>query len=113
MKTLEEAFELVETLQIDKDKHYKLKLIVEELVVNILKHTKADEFILRIEQKNESVHAEVIYKDKGFDPTHFSKENKKVEEMSFGGLGLFLVNSLSKSIDYDYAEGKNIVKIEL
>lgn len=117
METLEEAFDRVEefceALHINKEQHYKLKLITEELVVNILKHTKVKKYRLRIEMKDEALHVEVCYKDTSFNPTHFSKENKEVEKMSFGGLGLFLVNSLSKSVEYEYVEGENIVKIIL
>lgn len=113
MKTLEEAFRVVDLLKLEKERHYKLKLIVEELVVNILKYTKANEYALDIEQKGDSLLIKIVYKDKSFDPTNFSKEEKELEDMSYGGLGLFLVNSLSKKIDYLYDKGKNIVKVEL
>lgn len=113
MKTLEEAFELVNSLKLNKERHYKLTLIVEELVVNILKYTKADEYTLHIEQTGNLLFVKIVYKDKSFNPTNYSKEEKDIEEMSFGGLGLFLVNSLAKRVEYNYIEGKNIVKVEL
>ncbi|MFW6307905.1 MAG: hypothetical protein ACOC08_04615, partial [Campylobacterales bacterium] len=92
MVTLEEAFEKIKIFcnkyDISEELHYKLNLVVEELVVNILSYTDAREYNLNLAYKNSSLHIVIDYKGENFNPKKFIKEDKCLEDMDYGGLGL-------------------------
>ena len=120
LHTLNDAF-----AEIDKhcQKHhlpetecYNIRLVCEELIVNLLKHTTATSYHLNLSQENGLTLIRIGYQANEFNPSVVpEKKNKPVEEMEYGGLGLLLVNSLAKKIHYHYdpKQSLNVIQITL
>ena len=96
----------------------KLKLAVEEAVVNIIDYAypSGTEGTIVIHFEADSDCLRFIITDTGaeFDPTSVSKADTtlSVEDRPIGGLGVFLVRNLMDSINYERLGGKNILRLE-
>ena len=107
-----------DALHIETDLANKLKLAVEEAVVNIIDYAypSGTEGNIEIQIEADANRLRFIITDTGseFDPTSVSKADTSlsVEERPIGGLGIFLVRNLMDSINYERLEGKNILRLE-
>ena len=91
---------------------FKLRLVCEELVVNLLKHGGADEFDLALESVEGGTRVSLSYAGPRFDPSESNLGPlESVEESEPGGLGLFLVKQLARNLNYRYDEGVNFVEV--
>ena len=96
----------------------KLKLAVEEAVVNIIDYAypSGTEGTIEIHFEADSDCLRFIIADTGaeFDPTSVSKADTtlSVEDRPIGGLGVFLVRNLMDNINYERLGGKNILRLE-
>ena len=99
------------------DEHYPnkditLKLVVEEIFVNIVNYSNAEYIIVNIEANNDLT---IEFIDNGiqFDPT--LKEDpetpKNLDETQIGGLGIILVKNYADEIIYTYENNENHLKI--
>ena len=104
-------------LNIDKPLASKLRLALEEAVVNVMEYaypgsTKGD---VSIRVTSNGKRLKFIITDRGisFDPTGASKANTTLsaEERPIGGLGILLVRKLMDSINYERTKGKNILTL--
>ena len=97
-----------------KDK-YKLRLIAEEILVNIINYGFEKE-IGKIEitcnwiEKN-LLEVSITDNGKQFNPLEKEEPdiNKPIEEKEIGGLGIFMIKKLVDNINYDYKNKKNIL----
>ena len=114
--SLEEGLHFVEkfceTHQIDEEKAYKLKLIAEELITNIFKHTDAREYFLFIQVK-ERISLQLEYASSYFNMQIDQPKQQNVENLPYGGLGLFLIQQIALKFQHSYKEGRNIFEVIL
>lgn len=110
---LEQLYNLNEFIE----EHYPnqditLKLVVEEIFVNIVNYSNAKYIIVNIEANNDLT---IEFIDNGiqFDPT--LKEDpetpKNLDETQIGGLGIILVKNYADEIIYTYENNENHLKI--
>ena len=103
------------TLPVSPDTNYLLKLIAEEIFVNICNYAYEDgegkaELDILYDEKTVTM----IFTDSGkeFDPT---KDILNIEEYdnenTIGGLGRFLSFNIADDYSYEYKDGKNILTI--
>lgn len=91
-----------------------INLVCEELIVNLLNYTQSKSFNLSLKPAQQSTEIVISYQGKAFDPTILQKpEQKSLEDMQYGGLGLVLVNSLASKTEYHYdkKQSENVIKI--
>ena len=117
-KTLEEGMAAIERFcrefVLDDTRCYRLRLVCEELVVNLLTHGGSDGYDLHLGVEGERVAMALRYGGEKFNPGVSDKGPlKSVEESEFGGLGLFLVTQLVQSLHYRYENGENVVQITI
>ena len=92
-----------------------LNLALDELVTHALTHggSKAPiEVILSI--GGERVRAEIRDRGKPFDPRKAPAPDldSPIEERRIGGLGIHMVKKMMDSVDYEWTEGQNRVRLE-
>ncbi len=103
----------------EKELCFKIKLVYEELLTNIFKHSiKLGSTFVKIEIKNRDGTALIVlvYDGGKFDPTNY--RDKRVDEpfsekKEEGGFGLFLVAQFSKRFEYERIEGLNKIYVEV
>ena len=94
------------------NKDIGLRLVVEEIFVNIVNYSDAEYVIINIESDNNLT---IEFVDNGiqFDPT--LKENpetpKTLDETQVGGLGILLAKNYADEIIYTYENNENRLKI--
>ena len=104
-------------MNIEKPLAQKLRLAVEEAVVNVIDYAYPAEQTGDIEVSimSDGKSLKTIIKDSGvaFDPTQKEKTDTSlsVEERQIGGLGILLVRELMDSINYERMEGKNVLTL--
>ena len=96
----------------------QVSLAVEEIYVNIANYAYDPEVgpaTIRVEVHQDPLEVIITFMDNGkpYDP--LAKEDPDVtlsaEERGVGGLGIFLVKQTMDDVSYEYAEGRNILKI--
>lgn len=107
LHSLEEAFvatkEFCEKNRIPESLCYKVTLISEELIVNLLQYARATEYIFDLSLKGEQLLIQIRYQGPEFNPTRPTEvKSSSVEEMQYGGLGLVLVNTMASHVEYSY-----------
>ncbi len=110
MQALDQAEEFLTTHRVDAARIGKIRLSMEELGLNIVKHNqeKADKYMeIQLSLGDE---LELIIRDNGknFDPTQW----EKLEGDQFSGLGLMLVKSASNAFEYIPTIGCNRVMLK-
>jgi anti-sigma regulatory factor (Ser/Thr protein kinase) len=115
----EETAIFTESAGIPRNESLKIRLIIEEIIVNTISYGYNDdsEHLISICLHSEGSKVEITIEDDStpFDP--FDAEppdlDSPLEERRIGGHGIHLVKSLSESIAYNTENGKNITKIKL
>jgi len=120
MHSLHDAFVEIQKYckkqSIPKEVCYNINLVCEELIVNLLKYTKATGYNLNLSAEADSTVIHIRYRAEKFNPTKApERKQESVEKMEYGGLGLVLVNSLASKTEYKYDEKQslNVIKIIL
>ncbi|MBQ9886756.1 MAG: SpoIIE family protein phosphatase [Lachnospiraceae bacterium] len=112
---LTEVFEAIEQIDVPKDIKNQLKLIAEEMFINICSYAYADgagsaEVIIDSDKK--SVNITFIDSGKPFDPT---KEMPDIEQYDYdnaiGGLGRFITFQMADDYSYEHDGTHNILRI--
>ena len=107
-----------EALHIESSLANKIKLGIEEAVINVIEYAYPSDIEgdIFIETKADEETIRFIITDSGaeFDPTKVSKADTtlSVDERPIGGLGILLVRNLMDSINYERSEGKNVLRLE-
>ena len=117
-KTLEEGMAAIDDFcqkyGIDESHCYKLRLVCEELVVNLLTHGGTDGYGMELAKEAHGSRMILKYGGERFNPGGSDKGPlDSIEESEFGGLGLFLVTQLVQALHYRYEDGVNIVDITI
>lgn len=96
----------------------QVSLAVEEIYVNIANYAynpAVGPATIRVEVHQDPLEVVITFVDNGkpYDP--LAREDPDVtlsaEERGVGGLGIFLVKQTMDDVSYEYAEGRNILKI--
>ena len=105
---------VTEQLNIDKELSKKLRLAVEEAMVNVMNYAYPEnvkgEILLRAASNGHQVCFIIFDQGQPFDPTEIARAdtNLSADDRPIGGLGILLVRELMDSINYEYSDGKNI-----
>lgn len=109
--------QVAEKLSLDKPLANKLRLAVEEAVVNVMEYaypkgTKGD---VNLQATSNGHKLKFIITDSGipFNPTEVMAADTTLsaEERPVGGLGILLVRELMDSINYERIDGKNVLTL--
>lgn len=98
----------------------QILVAVEEIYINIASYAYSPEvgtatITFDVHDTEEGKEAEIGFYDQGIPFNPLEKEdpdvNKKAEDRSIGGLGIFMVKNTMDEFTYEYKDGKNTVKI--
>ena len=92
----------------------KPAIVMDEIVSNIVRCSGANEFAVRLDWVPEGL--QMVFSDGGvaFDPVKDSAEpdlTASADERGIGGLGIFMVKKMTKSICYERRAGKNVLTL--
>ena len=105
-------------LQIDNATTRKIRLAIEEAVVNIISYAYPPgvEGTIHLQAFSNSKCLKIVIIDSGapFNPTEAAQADTTLsaEDRPIGGLGILLVRELMDSINYERADGKNILTVK-
>ena len=108
---------VTEKLGIETPLARKLRLAVEEAVVNVIDYAypvgTEGEITIKMMSDGNKLHCQIIDTGVPFDPTKKEKADTtlSIEERQIGGLGIFLVRELMDTINYERVDGKNILTL--
>lgn len=111
--------EVQERYLLDDRLHYQLRLVVDELLSNVIFHSYpdgADDMIeLNISESDGMLSLTVRDHGIPFDPTQADDPDLTLsgDERPVGGLGIFLVRHVAHAITYSRENGANLLKIEI
>ena len=106
-----------QTMGIEKTDARKLRLAVEEAVVNVINYAYpvGTEGTVEVRLMSNAQRIKIMIIDSGvaFDPTAKEKVDTTLlaEERQIGGLGILLVRELMDTINYEREDGKNILTL--
>lgn len=110
--------EFAEQLDLPFSVVFQLRLVVEELFMNVVNYAYDDaathEILITVECSDEQVELHIVDDGKAFDPLTIDyavKEDEKLEEMEIGGKGWTLIRAYMDDIEYAYEDGKNHLKL--
>jgi anti-sigma regulatory factor (Ser/Thr protein kinase) len=104
---------------VDEGCAYNAELVFEELFTNVVRHAFRGESGHRINVSMrvgvDTVALEFMDDGPPFDPTTYESEPPptRLEEARVGGLGLTLVRTASRAIEYARRDGRNLVRVTL
>lgn len=100
--------------QICKD-NFQIDLILEEIFTNIVNYSNTEFITVKTEFNNEKREITIEFIDNGIKFNPLEKEDpliaETIEDAPIGGRGIFLVKSFSDSINYNYINNENHLKI--
>ena len=108
---------VTEKLGIETSLARKLRLAVEEAVVNVISYAYPEgtegDVTIKIMSDGHTLRFQIIDTGVPFDPTKKEKTDTtlSIEERQIGGLGIFLVRELMDTINYERVDGKNILTL--
>ena len=108
---------VTQRLQLESSLAHKIRLAVEEAVVNVIDYAYPKDVTGEIHVKAEADarHLHFIITDHGtaFDPTGTitADTTLSVEERPIGGLGILLVRQLMDTINYERIDGQNVLTL--
>jgi anti-sigma regulatory factor (Ser/Thr protein kinase) len=107
-----------EKANLSKKKLYQLRLISEEILVNIINYAYPDtegDIFLKYEISEKKI--DLLIKNKGIKFNPLEKElpdvNADLKDREAGGLGIFLVTQIANKVEYRYENSENILLISL
>ena len=107
------------TINISSKTIYKVNLILEEMITNIIKYGYDDnnqhEIEVNINITVEHIRLRIIDDGNEFDSAMSPNPDTDIplEKMRIGGLGIFLVKNISNNIKYKRHKKKNILRIKI
>ena len=92
----------------------KPAIVMDEIVSNIVRCSGASGFTVGLESDERGLRMVFTDDGKAFDPTkdvEMPDVAAAVENRSIGGLGIFMVRKMSKSVAYERRDGKNVLTV--
>ena len=97
----------------------QMELVIEEIFVNVANYAyapKVGEVEISKDFDEEPRAVEIVFTDSGVPYNPLDNEDPDVtlaaEDRKIGGLGIFLIKKNVDAIDYEYKDGKNILRIK-
>jgi len=95
----------------------KVDIVIDELVTNVSKYAYGEEtgmITVQIEMAENNICMAFIDSGIPYNPLERAEPDVtlSVDDRPIGGLGIYLVKKLMDDITYEYADGKNILKIK-
>ena len=92
----------------------KPAIVMDEIVSNIVRCSGAKEFSIALDQTSDGL--AMVFSDGGraFDPTQdvaMPDLTTSVEDRGIGGLGIFMVKKMSKSVSYRRDGDRNVLRV--
>ncbi len=123
IENLPEVLQFVDERLVQKDcppkVQVQLDIAVEEVFVNIASYAYNPDVgpaTIQVEIKDDPLSVELTFIDKGMPYDPLAKADPDItlsaEERSIGGLGIFMVKKSMDNVEYEYKEGRNILKIK-
>lgn len=112
---------LSEELHLQPDVTFNLNLVLEEAVTNVILYAYPNRtnqpIILKVNMDDAGRCLSLTLIDNGipFDPTHEAPEpdiTLDAEARPIGGLGIFLIRKIMDTVEYQYKDGHNILKMD-
>jgi anti-sigma regulatory factor (Ser/Thr protein kinase) len=92
-----------------------IRLVVEELVVNIVNYSGSDYLDVEIQREKDGITMQ--YRDGGVPFNPLEKEwpdiSLPMEQRKIGGLGIYLVVTKMDTAEYEYTNGENVFTTSL
>ena len=92
----------------------KPAVVTDEIVSNIVRCSGAGAFTIRLDQAPEGFKMVFIDDGKAFDPTTevaTPDVAASAEDRGVGGLGIFMVKKMARSVSYARQDGKNVLTV--
>ena len=92
----------------------KPAVVTDEIVSNIVRCSGAGSFTIRLDQTPEGFKMVFIDDGKAFDPTTevaTPDVAASAEDRGVGGLGIFMVKKMARSVSYARRDGKNVLTV--
>jgi len=93
----------------------KPQIITDEIVSNIVRCSGSPDFDVDIELTEDPAEVRLVFVDRGhpFDPTRTEDPDvtAPAEDRGIGGLGLFMVRKMSRSVAYERRGGENVLTV--
>ena len=96
----------------------QIDIAIDELFSNIARYAYnpgVGEATVQVEVAGDPLAVEITFMDHGVPYNPLEKEDPDVtlsaEEREIGGLGIFMVKKSMDAIEYEYTEGRNVLKI--
>ena len=92
----------------------KPAIVLDEIVSNIVRCSGASGFTVGLDNAGDSL--TMVFSDDGvaFDPTQDAVTpdvTAAIDERGVGGLGIFMVKKMSKSVNYVRQDGRNVLTV--
>lgn len=95
--------------------HKVLRLVVEELVTNVIKYgcveNEGSVIVLEAEFLDDTLRITVTDDARDFDPRTVPPPPLDGANRAVGGLGLHLIRTTADSVDYERVDGRNVVTV--
>ncbi|MCK5310989.1 MAG: ATP-binding protein [Desulfobacteraceae bacterium] len=101
----------------DKKQLFKINLLIEEIVVNIVnyafKDTKEGSIDIEIDTLSDKLLLKILDNGIPFNPLKVKEPdiNASLENRNPGGLGIFFVKQIAKSFDYSFTNSQNCISL--
>ena len=92
----------------------KPSIIMDEIVSNIVRCSGAHTFVIKFACDGQNVRMTFVDDGKAFDPTKDIADpdiTAPIEARDVGGLGIYMVKKMSKSVTYAREDGKNVLTV--
>lgn len=94
----------------------KISVCSDEVLSNIVNYSQANFFIIKCNMDNNIISITFCDDGKCFDPLTQVEEpdvSLNAQEREVGGLGIFIVKKMMKSVEYNRAENQNILNMKI
>lgn len=108
---------LTENAQLEESLVKKIRVALEEAVVNVISYAypKGTEGTITVDASSDGKKITLTIADMGepFDPTHVGEVDleHKGEELPIGGLGIHMIRNIVDEMTYERVPGKNLLKL--
>lgn len=112
---IESVMQMDEVAALDTALQFKIRLCVEEIEENILSYSGSK--WLDVESRIENGVFHVQFRDCGKEFNPLEQQDPDVtlalEKRPIGGLGIFICKNMMDTVEYEYSEGCNILKMSI
>ena len=91
----------------------KINIVFDEIYANIVNYSKASLATISYSIENGKLHLSFADNGVPYNPLDAAEPDTTLsaEEREIGGLGIFMVRKMTESMNYEYADGKNILTL--